>query len=119
MGQAFQDTLDTAHLLQGLPRPVLDREQDMNSRHRLFFVTLIVTILLLALLYLVASAFEWRSGKRLLPWSEYSLCGTSVPKSLPTKVRIGLYEEFPVPWRLDKLKQVDFPVTVAVAAKKL
>ena len=86
----------------------------MNRRRRLIFVTLVVVV---PLLYLVASAVEWRSGKRLLPWSAYSLCGASVPKSLPAKVRIGLYEEFPVPWRLDKLKQVDFPVTVAVAAK--
>ena len=31
-------------------------------------------------------------------------------------MRIGLYEEFPVPWRLDKLQKVDFPVTLALAA---
>jgi hypothetical protein len=31
-------------------------------------------------------------------------------------VRVGLYEEFPVPWRLEKLGQLDFPVTLAVAA---
>jgi len=36
--------------------------------------------------------------------------------SLPTTVRVGLYEEFPNPWRLAKLAQVDFPVTLAVAA---
>jgi hypothetical protein len=32
-------------------------------------------------------------------------------------VRIGLYEEFPNPWRLAKLAQLDFPVTLAVAAR--
>jgi hypothetical protein len=31
-------------------------------------------------------------------------------------VRVGLYEEFPVPWRLEKLERVDFPVTLTVAA---
>jgi hypothetical protein len=36
--------------------------------------------------------------------------------SLPATVRIGLYEEYPNPWRLAKLAQVDFPVSLAVAA---
>lgn len=36
--------------------------------------------------------------------------------SLPATVHVGLYEEFPNPWRLAKLEQVDFPVTLAVAA---
>jgi hypothetical protein len=31
-------------------------------------------------------------------------------------VQIGLYEEFPVPWRLNKLEKVDFPVKLALAA---
>jgi len=31
-------------------------------------------------------------------------------------VRVGLYEEFPTPERLAKLQQVDFPVSLAVAA---
>lgn len=35
---------------------------------------------------------------------------------LPAFVRVGLYEEFPTPERLAKLTQVDFPVTLAVAA---
>ena len=39
------------------------------------------------------------------------------PAGLPTTVRVGLYEEFPNPWRLSKLSQVDFPVTLAVAAQ--
>ena len=41
----------------------------------------------------------------------------SRPASLPTTVQVGLYEEFPNPWRLAKLSQVDFPVTLAVAAQ--
>jgi hypothetical protein len=32
-------------------------------------------------------------------------------------VKVGLYEEFPNPWRLAKLRQLDFPVTLAVAAR--
>jgi len=51
-----------------------------------------------------------------VPWTTYSVCGTSVPASLPDTVRIGLYEEFPSSDRLDKLRQVDFPVSLAVAA---
>ena len=40
----------------------------------------------------------------------------SVPTSLPDTVRIGLYEEFPSSDRLDKLRHVDFPVSLAKAA---
>jgi hypothetical protein len=72
-------------------------------------------IVLLGLLWLRASVIEWRYGRRLFPWSAYTLCGQSVPETLPDSVRIGLYEEFPVPWRLNKLEQADFPVTLAVA----
>lgn len=79
---------------------------------------LVVVAIALALLvgWLGASAFEWRTGQRLFPWSAYAGCGQSRPQSLPATVRVGLYEEFPVPWRLDKLTQVDFPVSLAVAA---
>src|SRR5258708_3440856 len=70
----------------------------------------------LGLLWLAASGFEWRTGLRLFPWSAFSGCGQSTPTSLPGTVRVGLYEEFPVAWRLDKLGQVDFPVSRAVAA---
>jgi hypothetical protein len=70
----------------------------------------------LALLWLGASGFEWRTGIRLFPWSAYAGCGQSRPQRLPDVVRVGLYEEFPVPWRLEKLRQVDFPVSLAVAA---
>ncbi len=51
-----------------------------------------------------------------VPWTTYTLCGASEPTSLPEAVRVGLYEEFPTPDRLDKLGQVDFPVSLAVAA---
>ena len=62
------------------------------------------------------SVQEMLTGQRLLPGSAYASCGNSKPTLLPAVVRVGLYEEFPVPWRLDKLKQVDFQVTLAIAA---
>ncbi len=79
-------------------------------------LTVIGAALGLALLWLGASGFEWRTGLRLFPWSAYAGCGQSQPHSLPDTVRVGLYEEFPVPWRLAKLGQIDFPVSLAVAA---
>jgi hypothetical protein len=66
--------------------------------------------------WFAASVQEWRSGRRVFPWSAYALCGSSTATALPESVRIGLYEEFPVPWRLGKLELVDFPVSLAVAA---
>lgn len=66
--------------------------------------------------WVYASMREMLLGERLYPWSAYALCGNSKPESLPTIVRLGLYEEFPVPWRYDKLAQIDFPVTLALAA---
>jgi hypothetical protein len=41
---------------------------------------------------------------------------TAQPSTLPATVHVGLDEEFPNPWRLAKLEQVDFPVSLAVAA---
>jgi hypothetical protein len=41
---------------------------------------------------------------------------TTQPSTVPATVHVGLYEEFPNPWRLAKLEQVDFPVSLAVAA---
>lgn len=73
-------------------------------------------ILLLLLTWFILSALEFRTGKRYLPWSAYVACGASQPASLPATVRVGLYEEFPNPWRLAKLHQIDFPVTLALAA---
>jgi hypothetical protein len=94
----------------------------MKKRTPLFrhsaFVSFVL-LLLAATLWFVASFYEWRTGNRLFPWSAYAACGNSQPDELPSTVRIGLYEEFPVPWRLDKLRQVDFPVTLAVAASSL
>jgi hypothetical protein len=63
------------------------------------------------------SLHEFATGQRLWPWSAYAFCGQRAPAILPTTVRIGLYEEFPNPWRLAKLRQLDFPVTLAIAAR--
>src|SRR5690349_6909990 len=63
--------------------------------------------------WLYASIVEFQTGRRLWPWSAYAFCGRSQPAALPQTVRIGLYEEFPNPWRLAKLGQLDFPVTLA------
>jgi hypothetical protein len=70
----------------------------------------------LALLWLGATMVEWASGRRLLPRDPYAACGASTPVTLPKTVRIGLYEEFPDPWRLKQLRQVDFPITLAIGA---
>ena len=67
-------------------------------------------------LWVGANIFELYSGQRILPWDPYANCGTSVPQTLPKTIRVGLYEEFPNPWRLAKLQYVDFPVTLAIAA---
>ena len=69
-----------------------------------------------ALLWVGASSYEWATGRRVLPWDAYAGCGGSQPSTLPDRVRVGLYEEFPAPWRLAHLKYIDFPVTLAVAA---
>ena len=90
----------------------------MSLFRRIVFASF-APLLLAATLWFVASFYEWRTGNRLFPWSAYSACSNSPPDKLPSTVRIGLYEEFPVPWRLDKLRQVDFPVTLAVAASSL
>jgi hypothetical protein len=70
----------------------------------------------LALLWAAASAFEWATGRRVLPSDPYASCGATQPAELPQTVRVGLYEEFPAPWRLERLRYVDFPVDLAVAA---
>lgn len=51
-----------------------------------------------------------------VPWTTYAACGGGTPASLPSSVRVGLYEEFPTPARLDRLRHLDFPVSLAVAA---
>src|SRR3954464_13538885 len=63
-----------------------------------------------------ACIYEWGTGRRVLIWNPYAGCGTTQPAALPATVRVGLYEEFPAPWRLERLKYIDFPVTLAVAA---
>jgi hypothetical protein len=85
-------------------------------RFRRLMIRTIGAALGLTLLWLGASCYEWGTGNRVLPWSSYAACGASQPTALPDTVRIGLYEEFPAPWRLAHLKYVDFPVTLAVAA---
>jgi hypothetical protein len=52
----------------------------------------------------------------IVPWSSYLWCGASRPDALPPTVRIGLYEEHPLPERLAKLGQLDFPIRLALAA---
>jgi hypothetical protein len=66
--------------------------------------------------WFMISLTEFATGRRIWPWSAYAFCGHSTPAELPKTVRIGLYEEFPNPWRLAKLSQLDFPVTLAIAA---
>jgi hypothetical protein len=70
----------------------------------------------LILLWLGASIVECSTGRRILPWSAYGNCGYSQPAQLPPTVRVGLYEEFPNPWRLARLRLINFPVTLAIAA---
>jgi hypothetical protein len=70
----------------------------------------------LTLLWVAASIAELATGQRILPWDAYGGCGYSRPSTLPPTVRVGLYEEFPNPWRLARLRLIDFPVTLAIAA---
>jgi hypothetical protein len=70
----------------------------------------------LSVAWLAACVYEWGANRRVLPWDPYASCGAAQPAQLPAAVRIGLYEEFPAPWRLEQLKHIDFPVTLAVAA---
>ncbi|NOK57580.1 MAG: hypothetical protein GFH27_549303n154 [Chloroflexi bacterium AL-W] len=71
----------------------------------------------LTLLWFGGHVVEWVTGIRILPWNPYAFCGDSESGPLPDTVRVGLYEEFPNPWRLEKLNQIDFPVTLAIAAR--
>ena len=70
----------------------------------------------LSVAWVAACIYEWGTNRRILPWNSYASCGATQPTELPATVRIGLYEEFPAPWRLERLKHIDFPVTLAVAA---
>jgi hypothetical protein len=51
----------------------------------------------------IACIYEWGTGSRVLPWDPYAGCGATQPAELPTTMRVGLYEEFPAPWRLERL----------------
>ena len=82
-----------------------------------FLRRLALSLPLLFLLWLLASILEWRVHIRLVPVSSYQFCGDQSVGQLPATVQVGFYEEFPVPWRLAKLSQLDFPVKLAVAAK--
>ena len=70
----------------------------------------------LMLLWLGANIVECGTGRRILPWNAYGNCGDSQPAALPPTIRVGLYEEFPNPWRLSRLRLLDFPVTLAITA---
>jgi hypothetical protein len=76
----------------------------------------LLTAIFSFIFWIYVSLHELTTGKRLLPWHAYGECAPKPPESLPTTVRIGFYEEFPNPWRLAKLSQLDFPITLAIAA---
>ena len=63
----------------------------------------ILLLLLIPIVWIILSIVEMTTGQRVFPWNAYAGCGDSLPETVPETVRIGLYEEFPVPWRLDKL----------------
>src|SRR4029077_18934295 len=56
----------------------------------------------LAVAWAAACIYEWGTGRRVLPWNPYADCGATPPAELPATVRVGLYEEFPAPWRLER-----------------
>jgi hypothetical protein len=88
------------------------------TKKRVLIGVLFIGVLAVALLaiWMIDSVTEWRTGQHLLPWNAYQDCGNQAPATLPETVQIGFYEEFPVPWRLDKLAKIDFPVSLAVAS---
>lgn len=87
-------------------------------RNKLFrrLIQLVFLLVLCPIVLILAALFEMAFNYRVLPYSPYRDCGTSAVANLPDIVRIGLYEEFPVPWRLEKLALVDFPINLALAA---
>src|SRR5262245_23862245 len=95
------------------------RHRSLSQRRRQWRRVLVIGSLLSVIgitFWIFASIIELQTGRRLWPWSAYAFCGHTQPAALPSQVRIGLYEEFPNPWRLAKLRQLDFPVTLAIAA---
>src|SRR5262245_18441376 len=88
-----------------------------SRRRRWWLFIGCVLLLTSGAFWLYASIVEFQTGQRLWPWSAYAFCGLSQATTLPQTVRVGHYEEFPNPWRLAKLRQLDFPITLAVAAR--
>jgi hypothetical protein len=76
----------------------------------------LLTAIFSFIFWIYVSLHELTTGQRLLPWHAYGECAPTPPESLPATVRVGFYEEFPNPWRLAKLSQLDFPITLAIAA---
>jgi hypothetical protein len=99
-----------SHPLRRFRAPCRRRKLRRIAYHSLF------ATLGLALLWVGASVAEIGTGRRIMPWSAYRGCGDTQPVALPQTVRIGLYEEFPNPWRLARLRLIDFPITLAIAA---
>ncbi len=84
------------------------------KRKRTALLVLIPVLLFLG--WVGASLVEMRTGVRYLPGDPYADCGLTAPATLPETVTVGFYEEFPTPQRLAKLRDVDFPVSLAVSA---
>jgi hypothetical protein len=106
----------TAASAIALPRAIPHRRaRRAPSLHRLLMRIMGLAVSL-SVVWVAASIYEWGTNRRVLPWNPYARCGTTQPDTLPSTVRIGLYEEFPAPWRLEQLRYIDFPVTLAVAA---
>ena len=97
------------------PRRRFTGRGDRRRLRRIVYRGLLAT-LGLTLLWVGASIAELGSGRRILPGNPYAGCGDSPVAALPSTVRVGLYEEFPNPWRLERLHLIDFPVTLAIAA---
>ncbi len=79
-----------------------------------------VRVLGIPVLMLVAwiglSIGEMITGFRVFP-DAYANCTLSTLSQVPTTVQVGFYEEFPHDsWRLERLKLIDFPFTLAIAA---
>src|SRR5262249_38834773 len=103
------------HSRQRHPRRRFTVPRGRRKLRRLAYRGLLAT-LGLTLLWVGASIAELGSGRRILPGNPYAGCGDSPVAALPQTVRVGLSEEFPNPWRLERLHLIDFPVTLAIAA---
>lgn len=86
------------------------------KRTKAYIRLIIFVTLALIVFWVYASIYEMIYNERLLPWDPYMFCGATTANSLPTTVQVGLYEEFPSQERLAKLREIDFPVKLAIAA---